>query len=216
MTNEKQFSEEDLNKWNEYFYPDSNVFKNKLNIHDYNELKEKDAELSFKRLVELREKPIEGNFDKEHFIKIHKYIFQDLYEWAGEYRTIYMSKNNSYFAPVDMIDLYLEDAFKLMKEEIKEVNSYQSMITFLTNYLVILLNIHPFREGNGRTIKEFLTELVENKSKELLNEEYTLNWGNTSSLKLEEAMVLARAFKGPIEQELMKALIKVENLEIER
>lgn len=216
MTNEEQFSEEYLNKWNEYFYPNSNVFKNKLNIYDYNELKAKDAELSFERLVELREKSIKGNFDKEHFIKIHKYIFQDLYEWAGEYRTVYMAKNNSYFAPVNMIDIYLEDAFKLMKEEIKEVNSYQSMITFLTNYLVILLNIHPFREGNGRTIKEFLTELVENKSKELLNEEYTLNWGNTSSLKLEEAMRLARAFKGPIEQELMKALIKVENLEIER
>lgn len=216
MKNKTEFSEEYLNKWNEYFYPNSDVLKNKLNIQDYNKLKEKDAELSFKRLVELREKPVDGNFDKEHFIKIHKYLFQDLYEWAGEYRTVYMSKNNSYFASIDMIDLYLEDAFKLMKEELKDVNSYQNMISFLANYLVILLNIHPFREGNGRTTKEFLTELVEAKSKELLNEEYTINWGNTSSQNLEEAMVLARAFKGPIEQELTKALIKVEDLELER
>jgi len=216
MENNKIFSEEYLKEWDSYFYPNSNVLINKLNIKDYDELKRADAEYSFRRLVELRENPINGEFNKEHLIKIHEYLFQDLYDWAGKYRTVYMAKNSSYFAEVDKIDFYLDDAFELMKEEINLVNGYHDLISFLAKYFVILLNIHPFREGNGRTIKEFLSEYVQVKSKERLGVEYTMEWGNINPEKLEQAMVLARAFKGPIEEEFMKALVKVEEIEIQR
>ena len=56
--------------------------------------------------------------NKKHLMDIHRYLFQDLYDWAGEYRTIYMAKNSSYFADVKDIDLYLDDAFDLMEKEI--------------------------------------------------------------------------------------------------
>ena len=50
-------------QWQSYFYPNTNTLKNKLNIIDYNELKEKEAEISFEKLVELYENPIVGTFD---------------------------------------------------------------------------------------------------------------------------------------------------------
>jgi len=210
-----EYSEEYLRAWNAYFYPNTNVFINKLNIKNYEELEKADIELSFKRLVELGDMPIVGNFDKEHLLSIHAYLFQDLYDWAGKYRTVFMGKNSSYFAEVDNIDIYLDDAFNLMQKEILEVHNYYDFIRFLAKYFVILLNIHPFRDGNGRTIKEFFSEYVLVKSKEILGTEYELNWGNVDAEKLDEAMVLARTFKAPIEAELMKALVKVEELKKE-
>lgn len=210
-----EYSEEYLSAWNAYFYPNTNVFKNRLNIKNYEELEKADIELSFKRLLELGDMPIVGNFDKEHLIFIHAYLFQDLYDWAGKYRTVFMGKNSSYFAEVENIDIYLEDAFDLMGKEILEVHNYYDFIRFLAKYYVILLNIHPFRDGNGRTIKEFFAEYVLEKSKEILGAEYELNWGNVDAEKLDEAMVLARTFKAPIEAELMKALVKVEEIKKE-
>ena len=216
MEKNEIFSEDYLKEWDSYFYPNSNVLKNKLDIRDYDELKKVESEYTFRRLVELRENPLPLNFDKKHLIKIHEYLFQDLYDWAGKYRTVYMAKNSSYFAEVDSIDIYLDDAFSLMQEEIKQVNGYHELISFLAKYFVILLNIHPFREGNGRCIKEFLTEYIEVKSVERLGTAYTMEWGNIDGVRLEEAMVLARAFKGPIEQEFMKALVKVEEIDKQR
>ncbi len=203
---DNEFSEEYLMKWNAYFYPETNVFINKLGITDYDELKKADAELSFQRLVELAHNPLPGNFDKQHLLAIHYYLFQDLYDWAGKYRTVYMAKNNSYFAPVESIDLYLDDAFNLMSEEIKVVSSLDDLVIFLAKYYVILLNIHPFREGNGRTISEFFSEYVLAKSINLPGGPYELDWDEVDEDALEQAMVLARAFKGPIEAEFRKAL----------
>lgn len=162
------FSKEYLKAWNEYFYPNTEVLINKLNIRDYDELEKTDIEYSFKRLVELGDMPLKGNFDKLHLINIHEYLFQDLYDWAGKYRTVFMGKNSSYFDEVNNIDIYLDDAFDLMKKEIKEVYNYYDFVRFLAKYYVILLNIHPFRDGNGRTIKEFFSEFVVAKSKEIL------------------------------------------------
>ena len=66
-----------------YCYPNSDVLKNKLNITDSNELFEAEKELTAIRLRELQGNPIKGNFDFNHLKAIHKYIFQDVYDWAG-------------------------------------------------------------------------------------------------------------------------------------
>lgn len=213
MNNINEYSEEYMREWNKYFYPNTNVLINKLNITDLDELHQVDAELSFKRMLELSHTPYSGEFNKRRLLSIHGYLFQDLYDWAGQYRTVYMGKNSSYFAAVSDIDSYLDDTFKLMDEELKVIHSYQEFVSYLARYYVILLNIHPFREGNGRTIKQFFTEFVLAKSKEVLGDEYELNWGNMDFDALERAMVLARTFKGPIEAEFMKALVKVEKKE---
>ena len=77
-----------------YCYPNSNVLKNKLNIKDEQELFEAEKKLTLIRLQELQKKPVNGNFDYKHLKAIHRYIFQDVYNWAGKLRTVEIGKGN--------------------------------------------------------------------------------------------------------------------------
>ena len=79
---------------NKYCYPNSAVLRNKLNITDKNELFEAEKELTAIRLRELQENPVKGKFDFKHLKAIHKYIFQDIYDWAGMERTVEIGKGN--------------------------------------------------------------------------------------------------------------------------
>lgn len=146
--------EEGTEAWNSYFIPGTNVLKNKFNISNREELLEKEIELSFLRNVELMENPISMNFDKEHLKAIHRYLFHDIYDFAGSYRTCYMQKNNSYFSAVEDIDKRLDYCFMVASQELKEkVSSKMSFASHLSSLFCELLNIHPFREGNGRSIR---------------------------------------------------------------
>lgn len=77
-----------------YCYPNSNVLKNKLNITDDKVLFEAEKELTTIRLKELQSNPIRGKYDFSHLKAIHKYIFQDIYTWAGKERTVEIGKGN--------------------------------------------------------------------------------------------------------------------------
>lgn len=209
--NEKNiYSKEYLEAWDAYFYPGTNTLKNKLDIMDREELKIKDAEISFERLVELYENPIRGNFDKEHLCAIHRYIFGDLYDWAGKYRTVYMQKNNSYFAGVDKIDLYLTEDLNAMREGQKYLDTPGQLAYFLADYYTELLNIHPFREGNGRTIREFLREFVDERSKTMACGPLELDYSRFDGEEVDKAIVYGRAFRGPIERQFFNSLVPKE------
>lgn len=179
--------EQDYDKrWNDYFIDGTNVFKNKFGITDYDELKEKEAEITFEKLVELYQKPISGNFDKKHLCAIHEYLFGDIYPFAGKYRTVYMQKNNSYFTGEDDIDSHLNIVLKEMKDEFLKCQSFSDYTIFLAEYYYDLLVIHPFREGNGRTIREFVREFV------LVNiPEYNLDWSLMNKDNLDEGIKYA-------------------------
>ena len=82
--------EENDRNWNEYFIEGTNVLKNNLGITDKEELKEKEAEITFKKLIELHENPLDLGYGKEQFKAIHYYLFSDIYPFAGKYRTVYM------------------------------------------------------------------------------------------------------------------------------
>lgn len=66
-----------------YCYENTDVLKNKMDIHDKNVLFGAECDYSMTRLWQLMENPINGKFDFEHLKSIHKHIFQDIYEWAG-------------------------------------------------------------------------------------------------------------------------------------
>lgn len=72
---------------NKYCYPNSDVLINKLNVKDKQTLFLVEKELTSIRLQELQRQPITGKFDFLHLRKIYKYIFQDIYQWAGKIRT---------------------------------------------------------------------------------------------------------------------------------
>ena len=203
---------EENKNWNEYFYPNTNTFINKFDIKDDKELYIKETEVSFNRLVELIENPVVGEFNTNHLAYLHWYLFQDLYPWAGKFRNVNISKNHSNFTNYTRIRETLDYELNLMNEDVKEIHNKDTLANFLAEYYVILLNIHPFRDGNGRTIREFLREFTLVKTQDLGFGEYELDWSLVDSKTINESIKNSSMFRGPIEIELNKALVKVNNI----
>ena len=198
---------ETYKEWEDYFIDGTDVLKNKLGITEKEELKEKEAEITLRKLVELYERPIEGNFDKEHYCNLHKYLFGDIYDFAGCYRTVYMSKGNSYFSGVDDIDWKLDYVLKEMNQNITNVNSKYEYAVFLAGYYTDLIAIHPFREGNGRTTREFLREFVNAK-----NQKFELDWSRVDNEKMLSGIRNSHISKSELEMEFYKALVDREQV----
>ncbi len=212
MGNQDVFSQEYLDAWNSYFYPGTDILINKLDIRDQETLDKRDAELSFERLVELYENPIEGSFNAEHLRNIHHYIFQDLYDWAGEYRHVHMGKNNSAFCNWQEIGNRLDYELELLNNEIKHVTNMDTFKNLVADYLITLLNIHPFRDGNGRSTREFLREIVVKKTQDLGFGDYELDWSKISDDDMNQYMPMARFLKSPIEMLISKAIVPKEKI----
>jgi len=100
-----------------HFYPNSKTLSNKLDIRDEELLKEAEALYTAQRLLELHAKPIMNNFDLENLKTIHKYIYQDLYEFAGTIRDENISKGQTLFASVPYIVPNTEKLFSQLKSE---------------------------------------------------------------------------------------------------
>lgn len=201
--------EENDRNWDSYFIDGTNVLKNNLGIVDYDLLHRKEIEITANKLVELHLHPIDNDLGIEHLKAIHRYLFEDIYPFAGEYRTVYMEKNHSYFAPVEEIDLRLRATFQLMEESIKDVGTPYSFACFLAEFYAVLLNIHPFREGNGRTIREFIREYANKKSKELPFGEINFSWSNVDGEAVQSIIEKSLVFRSIIENEFLKAMEKV-------
>lgn len=196
-------TEEDK-KWEEYLIPGTDgVLKNKFGIRDNEELKTKESEIVFKKLVELYEEPINGNFDKKHLCDIHKYLFEEIYPFAGQYRTVFMGKGNLYVTSVKNIDMELEIVIKETNEELATCHYFEDYARFLANTYSALIKVHPFREGNGRTVREFLRELVETRIPN-----YKLDWSQVDSNNMLEGIRMAFFTKTLLEMEFQKALVE--------
>lgn len=143
-----------------YCYPNSDVLINKLNIHDTDKLLEVERKLTMLRLMDLLEKPISGKFDLEHLRNIHKYIFQDIYPWAGKIRTVDIAKSNM-FCKVQFIEMQAKEIFgKLQKDDYLKQLSKEKFAKRAAYYFSEINALHPFREGNGRTQRELIRQLA--------------------------------------------------------
>ena len=165
--------------WREYFYPGTNILINYMGIHDADKLKEIEATNTFDRLLELRDKPIPSTFGKEYLNSIHKYLFDDLYPFAGIYRKVNMTKGNTTFLfihKVDDIDQFLDKAFEKMNDSLPQCMSKNDLCEIMGQLYSDLIYCHPYREGNGRTIREFIRQFSISKSKELGLGELELDW----------------------------------------
>ncbi len=166
-----------------YCYPDSNVLVNKLNIKDNKKLEKAEKMIVLAKLYDLRQNKLVGNFDKDHFINIHKYLFEDLYPFAGKFRTENIAKDSFSFAEWEFIDSELDRLLLKLKEEnfLNDLNK-EDMAKKLAYYMSELNVLHPFREGNGRTIREFIRELAYKNG-------YILDYSKTGSEEMLEAMM---------------------------
>ena len=143
-----------------YCYKGTDVLKNKLNIHDLDTLSNIERKLVLAKLYELRQNKSIGNFDMQHFKFIHRFLFEDIYDFAGEFRRENIAKDNFRFAEYEYIEQELGRLLNELKKEnyLKDL-SKKDFVKRIIYYMTELNVLHPFREGNGRTIREFIREL---------------------------------------------------------
>ena len=172
-----------------YCYPGTNVLKNKLGIKDDVSLTIAEKEITSLKLLILYNMPLPVKYDFGGLCEIHKIIFSDLYEWAGQIRQgDFFSKGNSIFCRGQYI---LKSADKIFSDLLKE--NYliglkkQIFIERMAYYMGEINALHPFREGNGRTLREYFRQLS-------INANYTLDFSETNNEKLLQADI--EAFNG--------------------
>ncbi len=142
-----------------YCYPDSDVLMNKPGIKDPDALLRAEIRLTGYRMIELQRNPVKGKFDFDHLKDIHRHIFQDLYAWAGEVRTVDIGKGNL-FCPVRNINSYAASVFGSFARDCMAAKADKDkFVRTLARHYGDLNALHPFREGNGRAQREFAREL---------------------------------------------------------
>ena len=127
-----------------YCIPGTAVLKNKAGITDQDQLDEYEGDFTAIRLLELTQNPVEGSFDLAHLCKIHQYLFQDVYEWAGEVRTVDIIRGDSRFCNVRHIQSYSNTVFSALAAEKYLVNLEPEVFANrLAHYLSEINAIHP-------------------------------------------------------------------------
>ena len=143
-------------------YIDENgVLKNKLGITNDEELKEAEKDIAFVKLIgveELEKETINANLLKD----IHKYLFNDIYDWAGEYRTVPVYKEEVVLPGLSLEYAQPKDIEKRLEQEFENLNSLEwsdkkidELSLQLTKSLARIWRVHPFRDGNTRTVLTF-------------------------------------------------------------
>ena len=149
----------------DYYYTDPNtgVLRNLANVTNFNTLLLIESGAVTKRIAELQANPIKIK-NSSTILDIHKYLFQDIYSWAGKTRTVEISKGDKPFFPLS----HFRNAFMFIDTLIAEYRKIDRKDKpRLTHKLAEILDninfLHPFREGNGRTQREFLRLLAMEK-----------------------------------------------------
>ena len=149
-------------------YEGTTCLKNKLNIQDEAKLISLEKEITFVKAATLEHGFYKGNFDFTHYKAIHKYLFEDLYEWAGMIRNVDISKQGTRFVKAKDIESVATACFNRLKAENYFKNLPQEIfVEKLVDFYCTTNLLHPFREGNGRTQRAFISQLVRNADYQL-------------------------------------------------
>jgi|SRR5699024_4456828 len=129
---------------------------NLLDIKTYDELEEAEAFVFSLRAAELeREGLMIDTFTEDTFKRLHYHLFQDIYPFAGKYRNVQLMKGNTRFCQAQFIEQYSKDLFDQLNKE-PAWKSLEEAAARLAYYKSEFNMLHPFREGNGRTIRIFI------------------------------------------------------------
>jgi cell filamentation protein len=174
-----------------YIDPSSGILINKLHATNQQQLDEAEADQVSVRSVLLQRNPIAGNYDSAHLKKIHAYLFQDVYHFAGEFRTVELHKADvltgarriTTFIPPAMIDKELNELFgSLARENYFQGRERRQFSLKLASLFAGINRIHPFREGNGRAQRQFVRQLAASLG-------YKLHWEAISKERLVQASI---------------------------
>jgi cell filamentation protein len=175
-----------------YTDPKTGVLWNLGNITDNDTLTFFESTAVTKRTKELEKSPVKVK-DSTTLFAIHQYLFQDVYTWAGQKRRVEISKGGKQFFPIDHFDTALVYIDNLIAEYRSiDKNDSDKIAGKLAEILDTVNYLHPFREGNGRTQREFLRTLAREKG-------YTLNLNPADN-----ADVYERYMSGTIDADVEK------------
>ncbi|MBQ4630951.1 MAG: Fic family protein [Clostridia bacterium] len=149
-------------------YKGTTVLINKFNIQNEKQLDIVEQSITGALLAKaFIEIPFE-NVSFSFYKMLHHYVFDDIYDWAGKTRIVNMSKKGTNFCDFDKIEEYADRIFNdlLSKKYLMEYSN-ESFINEFTNLYCSLNYLHPFREGNGRIQRLFLSMLLKNAGKNI-------------------------------------------------
>lgn len=166
-----------------YCYKDSKILRNKFNIRNFDGLKRVETDITIIKQNYMLTNPISGKFTTNHLCRIHEFLFEDIYRFAGHFRKEAIKKGDTTF----LNEKDISTKMKLLCNKLKSENylatlSFDSFIDRLAYYFSELNYIHPFREGNGRATREFIRQLA-------LYNGYDVNWGLVEVDNLLKAMI---------------------------
>jgi cell filamentation protein len=152
-----------------YIDPVTGVLRNKLGLRAPGELEAAEREITHAALVFLQEAPVPPRYDLGHLRAIHQRIFGDVYDWAGQLRTVAIAKG-SWFCRPQYIESSAAEIFQaLHSENLLRGLSRDTFTERLTYYFGEVNAVHPFREGNGRAQRAFFEQLASDAG-------YVLDW----------------------------------------
>lgn len=152
-------------RWDGYLDADTGLLRtlSAEPIRTADELREfEDSRVQLSAL-ELKANPIEGDFGLDHLQEIHRRLFQDVYPWAGEVRTVGIKKGESGFLPPEHASFVVDGAARLMREDgmLRPGMTDQAWADKLAERFNDVNEAHPFREGNGRTQRLYFDQVAE-------------------------------------------------------
>ena len=149
--------------------PVTGVLYNKLGLGTAAGLEAAEREITHAALILLDESPVSPSYDLPHLQEIHKRIFGDIYEWAGQIRTVAIAKGALFCLPQ-----YIDSSAAVIFGELHDEDCLRGLrrdafVGRLAHYLGEVNALHPFREGNGRAQRAFFGQLARDAG-------FTLAW----------------------------------------
>ena len=143
------------------------LLRNKLGITDKDKLDQVERMITTRKLALLKLQPVNPPFNVKHYLDIHKYLFEDIYPFAGEIRSEVISKpipfNEKEHVPFCLPGYINQNLTYILNEataRVRYINSKEKLLSFIIPLYAELDIIHPFREGNGRTLREFIRQFI--------------------------------------------------------
>jgi cell filamentation protein len=152
-------------------YEGTNTFINRFNITSYKKLMKMEGDISSLRTIELYQDPsiVSGTYDLSHAKAIHRHLFQDVYDWAGEIRSYDMALNGDKFTSASDIEHYFST---VLHKKITDGNfliglDRDQTVERIATFLGLFCQIHPFPDGNGRTQRVFVSLLAKKRGRDI-------------------------------------------------
>jgi len=176
------------------------VLFNKLGLSTAAGLEAAEREITHAALILLYESPVTPTYDLRHLCEIHRRIFGDIYDWAGQIRTVAIAKGAMFCLPQ-----YIQSSAAVIFNELREEGSLRGLdrdafTGRLGHYLGEVNALHPFREGNGRAQRAFFGQLAREAG-------YTLAWQHLDPVRnIEASAASLRGDPGPL-RKMLDALV---------